>query len=54
MVKEHINSNFYSEIDIRCPRCNSDKISVYENSHGYFEIVNCYECGYKKECELKE
>ena len=41
-------------VDIRCPRCNSDKITVCENIHGNFEVVQCYNCNYTKECDLKD
>jgi transcription elongation factor Elf1 len=44
----------YEEIDIRCPRCNSDRITVCEDPQGHFQVTECANCGYTKECTLKD
>jgi len=40
------------EVAITCPNCNSLKVTVCENSQGYYQVTSCYDCGYKKECEF--
>ena len=42
------------KLDITCPNCNSTNVTVCEDSHGHFQVINCYQCGYKKECNLKD
>lgn len=42
----------YDDMNIRCPRCNSDKVTICEDSKGHFEVVGCYNCGYSKECNI--
>jgi Zn ribbon nucleic-acid-binding protein len=38
----------FDEIEITCPRCNSTNVVVTANENGYFEIIECFRCGYKK------
>ncbi|MFA5855872.1 MAG: hypothetical protein WC867_00810 [Candidatus Pacearchaeota archaeon] len=37
------------ELDIRCPKCSSNQISIKMSSQCYFEVSNCKKCGYKKD-----
>jgi transcription elongation factor Elf1 len=46
-------SEEYKEIDIRCPNCDSDRVVVCEDSYGHFQVVQCHNCGYRKNCELE-
>jgi transcription elongation factor Elf1 len=41
-------------VDIRCPRCDSDKVTVCEDPQGHFQVTECANCGYTKECQLKD
>ena len=54
IMAEHIikTPGAYEEIDIRCPRCNSSQVTVYGNSKGYYEIIECSKCGFKKKPEI--
>jgi Zn ribbon nucleic-acid-binding protein len=36
------------EIDIRCPKCNSSKVLVSTDKEGYYDVLECLNCGYKK------
>lgn len=38
----------YEELTINCPRCDSSHITVAVDSKGYFTVIECAECGYKK------
>lgn len=42
----------YAGVEIRCPRCSSEKVVVCEDSEGHFQVTLCQSCGYKKECWL--
>jgi len=48
---EHITKipGTYEEVSIHCPKCNSKEITVAIDSRGYYEVIECYECGYQKE-----
>ncbi len=37
----------YSEIDIRCPKCNSDKVLVTLSNNGYYHVLKCNKCGFE-------
>jgi len=53
-MAEHITKTpgTYDEIDIRCPKCDSHNVTIVESSRGYYEIVQCYGCGYNKSPEI--
>jgi hypothetical protein len=36
------------EISIHCPSCNSMDVTIDVDSHGYYEVISCYDCGYKR------
>ena len=38
----------YEEIDIRCPKCSSDSVLISVSSSGYYEVLECRKCGYRK------
>ena len=38
----------YDDDKIRCPNCSSNKVAINVNSQGYYEVVSCSKCGYKK------
>ncbi|MBS3075758.1 hypothetical protein J4429_04845 [Candidatus Pacearchaeota archaeon] len=42
----------WDEIDIRCPNCGSNMVSIITNSFGYYEVSECKKCGYKNNAEL--
>jgi len=42
----------YDEIDIRCPKCNSSQVTIYTTSQGYYEVIECYNCGFKRDPDL--
>lgn len=35
------------EIDVRCPKCRSDEVIVFEDKAGYYDVLECKKCGYK-------
>ena len=35
------------EIDIRCPKCKSNQVIVHIDEEGYYEVLECYKCGFK-------
>ncbi|MBR9704955.1 hypothetical protein GOV12_06080 [Candidatus Pacearchaeota archaeon] len=37
------------EIDIRCPKCNSSDVIVFEDKEGYYDVLECNKCGYKNQ-----
>ena len=43
----------YDELDIRCPRCNSNQITVSLDSRGHYAVIDCNNCGYKKNDKLQ-
>ena len=37
------------EIDLRCPKCKSIDVTAYEEeAGGYYGVLECNKCGYKK------
>jgi transcription elongation factor Elf1 len=38
----------YDELDIRCPKCNSNQITVSLDSRGHYAVIECNNCNYKK------
>jgi Zn ribbon nucleic-acid-binding protein len=51
MPREHIlkTGGSLEEVDIRCPKCNSNNITVYwDEKEGYYDVLECKACGYKK------
>ena len=48
---EGIGSKFKGgdfSIHIKCPKCNSEEVVVEEDKHGYFSVLSCNKCRYKK------
>lgn len=39
------------EVNIRCPKCSSDKILAGIELGGYFYFLECKKCGYKEDNE---
>ncbi|VVB77701.1 Uncharacterised protein [uncultured archaeon] len=42
----------YDELDVRCPRCHSSDVLIFESINGYYGVIECYNCGYKKSQKL--
>ena len=38
----------FEQVETTCPRCNSNQVTIIADSNGYFYIIECYKCGYKK------
>ena len=53
-MKSHIIKipGAYEEIIIHCPKCNSHDVTISLDVKGYYEVMECYNCRYKKSDEL--
>ena len=38
----------FEQVETTCPRCNSNQVAVAADSNGYFSVIECHKCGYKK------
>jgi hypothetical protein len=36
------------EIELRCPKCKCLEVTVYCDMQGYYDVLECNKCGYKK------
>lgn len=36
------------EVDVRCPKCKSQDIVAYGEEDGYYGVLECNKCGFKK------
>jgi len=36
------------QIEIRCPKCKTTDVTVYCDLQGYYDVLDCNKCGYKK------
>ncbi len=45
----HKTPGTYEEISITCPKCSSSKVTISVDEKGYFKVLECSKCDYKKE-----
>ena len=36
------------EVDIRCPKCKTPDVTTYCDIQGYYDVLECNKCGFKK------
>lgn len=39
----------FEDIELLCPNCGSDRVVIEANGDGFFRIVHCNKCGYKRD-----
>ncbi len=43
----------HENLEIRCPKCNSDNVLISLDSDGFYKVIKCKNCDYKsKELEF--
>jgi transcription elongation factor Elf1 len=38
----------FEDVELTCPRCGSNQVIVETNNNGFFEVVECHKCEYRK------
>ncbi len=38
----------FEDVELMCPRCGNNQVMIETNSNGFFEVVECHKCGYRK------
>ena len=38
----------FEQVETTCPKCDSRQVAVTADSDGYFSVMECYKCGYRK------
>lgn len=38
----------FEDVELMCPRCGSSQVMIETNANGFFEVVECHKCGYRK------
>jgi hypothetical protein len=36
------------QIELRCPKCKTLDVTVYCDVQGYYDVLECNKCGFKK------
>jgi uncharacterized Zn finger protein len=47
-MEDYIPEGDWAKVELNCPNCSSDKVVVSIDEFGYYKVIECYKCGYKK------